>query len=60
MPIKPSSYDFGPHLTIIKSFLHECIVIKALKIKSLAWAQNYKTFFILNSAEHEIYPAQKY
>ena len=23
------------------------------------WSQGYKTFFMLNSAEHEIYPAHK-
>ena len=25
-----------------------------------SWAQGYKTFFIFNSAEHEIFPANKY
>ena len=25
----------------------------------LTWTQGYKTFFMLNSAEHEIYPAHK-
>ena len=24
-----------------------------------AWPQGYKTFFMLNSTEHEIYPAHK-
>ena len=25
----------------------------------MRWPRDYKTFFILNSAEHEIYPAHK-
>ena len=25
----------------------------------LTWSQGYKTFFMLDSAEHEIYPAHK-
>ena len=28
--------------------------------RSLNWAQGYKTFFMLNSIEHEIFPANKY
>ena len=27
--------------------------------RELAWLLGYKTFFILKSAEHEIYPAHK-
>ena len=27
--------------------------------KSDIWTRGYKTFFMLNSAEHEIYPAHK-
>ena len=25
----------------------------------LSWARSYKTFFMLNSAEHELFPAHK-
>ena len=28
--------------------------------KKYSWPQGYKTLFMLNSAEHEIYPANKY
>ena len=31
----------------------------ALLSGDLAWPRGYKTFFMLNSAEHEIYPAHK-
>ena len=31
-----------------------------LSPKSVIWVQGYKTFFMLNSAEHEIFSANKY
>ena len=30
-----------------------------LASEDVAWAQGYKTFFMLNSTEHEIFPAHK-
>ena len=34
-------------------------VFSTLSATGLTWPRGYKTFFILNSAEHEIYPAHK-
>ena len=38
--------------------MHTQIILHMLKISS--WAQGYKTFFMLNSAEYEIFSANKY
>ena len=32
---------------------------KGTYLTTAVWPQGYKTFFMLNSAEHEIYPAHK-
>ena len=32
----------------------------ALFLASASWPRGYKTFFMLNSAEHEIFSADKY
>ena len=39
-------------------FLHRCLSV--LKMYAQLWARSYKTFFMLNSAEHEILNAHKY
>ena len=37
----------------------ERISLKVYGQGSNSWPRGYKTFFVLNSAEHEIYPAHK-
>ena len=41
------------------SFLVTMIGYGLLSVIVNVWPQGYKTFFMLNSAEHEIYPAHK-
>ena len=33
-------------------------MLKSVKVPMI-WPQDYKTFFMLNSAKHEIYPAHE-
>ena len=42
---------------IIALYFESELVLKFYNLE--AWPRGYKTFFVLNSAEHEIYPAQK-
>ena len=40
--------------------LYYCLAkVQAIFLSLAAWPQGYKTFFMLNSTEHEICPAHK-
>ena len=53
-------------LTLVFHFCHLCAlaqnILAALvdRFSNISWSRGYKTFFMLNSAEHEIFSANRY
>ena len=47
------------HVPAIFLFRHRVKPSKDADVIGNSWARGYKTFFVLNSTEHEIYPAHK-
>ena len=51
------------HRDQLSRYVRKCIIGNTHQTNtqmSLIWPQSYKTFFMLNSAEHEICPANKF
>ena len=46
-----------PEQMLLSAYLSMNIALLVCILILLTWPRGYKTFFMLNSAEHEIYPA---